>query len=242
LPFEIKKPNKIMTLRLPLLLAVLISNFSAQPVEAADKKAEKGVTLRLLACEVSPEPAKVLLEAKGSKSEAIDLPSSGFSEPMAVAARSVAVMAPDNEVPLCSITLPAEGKSFAVLLAQEKPAGWVPFVVRLDDDSLKAGDYYFINRSPKTVVLKLGATELVLEAGAATKSRPTEPVHNHYYNITMSERGDSRDKPIASTRWPVENTTRGYIIFLTGPNGRTIYRSVDQSVDVVEAVGKKKKR
>lgn len=234
-------PNKIVRLRLPLLLAVLIPHFSAQPVEAADKKADKGVTLRLLACEVTPEPAKVLLEAKDSKSEVIDLSSSGFSAPMAVAARSVAVMAPDNEVPLCSITLPAEGKSFAVLLAQEKPDAWIPFVVRLDDDSFKAGDY-FINRSAKTVVLKLGGTEVILEAGKGVKSRPTEPVHNHHYNITMSDRSDAGDKVFASTRWLAENGNRSYVIFLTGSNGRTTYRSVDQSVDVDEPVGKKKKR
>ena len=231
-----------MTLRLPLLIAVLIPHFSAQPVEAADNKAEKGVTLRLLACEQTPELAKIRLETKDSKSEAIDLPSSGFSEPMAVAARSVAVMAPDNDVPLCSITLPAEGRSFAVVLAQENPVGFVPFVVRLDDDSFKAGDYFFINRSAKSVVLKLGATELVLEAGAATKSRPTEAGENHYYNVTMSERGDAADKPIATTRWPVANSNRSYVIFLTGPNGKTIYRGVDLSADVVEPSSKKKKR
>lgn len=231
-----------MTLRLPLLLAVLIPHFSAQPVEAADNKSEKGITLRLLACEKTLEPAKIQLEAKGSKSEAIDLPPSGFSEPIAVAARSVAVMTPDNDVPLCSLTLPAEGRSFAVVLAQEKPAGLVPFVVRLDDDSFKAGDYFFINRSAKSVVLKLGATELVLEAGAATKSRPTEAGENHYYNIAMSERDDAGDKPIATTRWPVANSNRSYVIFLTGPNGKTIYRGVDLSVDVEKVGGKKKKR
>lgn len=228
-----------MTLRLPLLLAALIPHFSAQPVEAAGKKAEKGVTLRMLACEVTPEPAKVLLEAKDSKSEAIDLPSSGFSDPVVVSAGPVAVKSHDNDEPLCQITLPAEGKSFAVLLAQEKPAGFVPFVVRFDDDSFKAGDYYFINRSAKTVVLKLGAAELLLDAGTAAKSRPTEPIHNHHYNITMSERGDSGDKLIASTRWPVQNGNRGFVIFLTGSNGKTVYRTVDQSIE--EPAGENKR-
>jgi hypothetical protein len=125
------------------------------------------------------------------------------------------------------ITLPAEGRSFAV---------------RFDDDSFKAGNYFFINRSAKSVVLNLGATELVLEAGEATKSRPTEPSENHYYNITMSERGDAGDKPIATTRWPVANNNRSYVIFLTGPNGKTIDRTVDLSVDAEKSGSKKKKR
>jgi hypothetical protein len=217
-----------MTLRLPLFLLSVISLSFFTPTAAAADKAGKGLTLRLLACEVTQEPAKVILATKDSKSDVFDLPSSGFSEPKAVPARSVELKTPDNDVPLCNITLPAEGKSFAVLLAPEKPAGFVPFVVRLDDDSFKAGDYYFINRSAKTVVLKLGGTELVLEAGQSVKSRPTEPVHNHHYNVTMSTRSDSDDKVFASTRWPLHQAIRVYVIFLSQPNGRVIYRAVDE--------------
>ena len=225
-----------MTLRQSLhLFASLILPLSAPMAQGA----EKGITLRLLACAVTKEPAKVFLQTKDSKSEGFDLPSSAFSEPVAVFARSVELKAPDNDVPLCSITLPAEGKSFAVLLAQEKPAGFVPTVVRTDDASFKAGDYYFINRSANTVVLKLGGTEVVLEAGNAVKSRPTEPVHNHYYNITMSSRSDSGDKIFASTRWPVATNIRSYIVFLTGSGGKTSYRAVDE---FVEQTGGRKKR
>ena len=92
------------------------------------------------------------------------------------------------------------------------------------------------------MVLKLGGTEVILEAGKCVKSRPAEPVHNHYYNITMSVRSDAGDKIFASTRWPAENTNRGYVMFLTGSNGKTTYRSVDQPVDIEEPVGTKKKR
>jgi hypothetical protein len=227
-----------MTLHHPLLLSVLFCLvFSIWKVEGAGKD-EKGVTLRLLACEVSTEPAKVFLETKDSKSAVFDLPSSGFSEPMPLSARSVELKSPDNEAPLCHITLPEEGKSFAVLLAPEKPSGFVPFVVRLDDDSFKAGDYYFFNRAAKTVVLKLGGTEVILEAGNAVKSHPTDPIHEHHYNITMSERSESGDKLFASTRWPLVNPNRGYVIFTTGPSGKTIYRTVDQSVE--KPGGKKK--
>ena len=158
---------------------------------------------------------------------------------MAVSARSVELKAPDDDVALCSIALPAEGKSFAVLLAPEEPAGFAPFVVRLDDGSFKTGDYYFVNRSANTVVLKLGGTEVVLEAGNAVKSHPTEPVHNHHYNITMSARSDSGDKTFASTRWPFENKNRSYVIFSTGSNGRAAYRTVDEPVEGAE--GKKKR-
>lgn len=230
-----------MNLRRPLLLLAIICLPMAMPNARGADKSEKGIILRLLACETSKEPAKVYLQAKDFRSEVLDLPSSGFSEPIAVPTRSVELKAPDSDAPLCKIVLPAEGKSFAIVLASDHPAGFVPFVVRLDDDSFKAGDYLFINRSTKTVVLQLGSTEVIVEAGVCVKSRPTGPINDNYFNITMSDRSEVGDEIFASTRWPAENTNRGYIIFQTGSNGRTIFRSVDQSVDVATTGGKKKK-
>jgi len=213
-----------MNIRLPLIFLTVISlSFSAGKVQGAGK-----IKLRLLACEISKEPAKVFMETKGSKSEVFDLPSSGLSGPISVSDRSVVLKAPDKDAPLCTITLPAEGDSFAVLLKTEDPAGFVPAVVRLDDDSFKPGEFYFVNHAPKTVVLKLGETELVLEAGNTEKSRPTGSAGNPFYSITMSVRADSDDKIFASARWPVENDNRSLVIFLTAPTGRMIYRTVEE--------------
>jgi hypothetical protein len=217
-----------MTTRLPLILLTLISlPFAAQKARGD----EKGITLRLLACEVTKEPAKVFLETGASKSAVIELPSSGLSGPLPVSSRSVKVKAPEGDVPLCEITLPGEGKSFAVLLARQEPGGFVPVVIRLDDGSFKAGDYFFVNRSANTVLLELGGTEVILEAGDAVKSRPTEPVNDHHYNVTMSSRSESGDKVFASSRWPLESGNRSYVIILNAPNGRTTYRAVDEYVE-----------
>lgn len=214
-----------MTIRPPLhFLAALGLSIAVQTARGAGES----VTLRLLACEVAKEPVKVLLEAKDSKSGVFDLPSSAFSQPVDVSARSVELKVPDNDVPLCGITLPAEGKSFAVLLAPEETTGLVPFVVRLDDDTFRAGDCFLVNHSEKSVVLKLGATEVVLEAGKAVTSRPTEPVHDHHYNITMSTRDDSAEKLFASTRWPLNQPKRAFVIFFTQPSGRVTYRAVNE--------------
>jgi hypothetical protein len=219
------KPTDLMTLRKPLLfLAISILPFSGQKAMGA----EKGITLRLIACEVSAELPKVFLETKDSKSDVLDLPSSALSAPMSVSARSVDVKAADNDVPLCSITLPDEGKSFAVLLAPEGEAGFAPFLVKLDGDSFKPGDFSFINTSSKTMVLKLGGTELTVGAGEVAISRPTEPVNDRYYMVTMSARDDSGDKTIASTRWPLQNKGRGYIMFLESSNGKITYRAINE--------------
>jgi hypothetical protein len=214
-----------MTHRLPIhLLAALSLSIAVQTA----KSAEGSVTLRLLACVVTKEQPKVFLETKDSKSDVFDLSSSGFTAPMPVSGRVVALKAPGNDVSLSNIELPGQGDSFAVLLAPQENSGFIPTVVRLDDDSFKPGDYYLINCSEKTVVLKLGATEVVLEAGKAVTSRPTEPVHNHHYVVTMSTRDDSAEKIFASTRWPLSPAKRAYIIIFTQPNGRVTYRAVDE--------------
>jgi hypothetical protein len=218
----------LLTLRLPLLfLATICLPFSAHLAQGAGK-AEKGIHLRLMACEVTKEQPKVFLETKDSKSDVFDLPSSGFTAPMPVSGRAVALKAVGDDVPLSEIELPGQGDSFAVLLAPQEPSGFAPTVVRLDDDSFKPGDYHFINCTEKTVVLKLGGTEVVLEAGNAVMSRPTEPVHNHHYMVTMSTRDDSADKIFASTRWPLNQPKRAFVVFFTQPNGRVTYRAVDE--------------
>lgn len=227
-----------MSLRLPLLLiAALTLPLSAQKTKPSGK-AESGITVRLLADEVSGGHGKVLLQTNANKSTPLDLPTAVLSEPIAVSSRTMELKAAGTDAPLCAITLPDQGKSFAVLLAPEKPTGYIPFVVRLDDNSFKPGDLFFINRSAKTVVLKLGGSELILEAGKTVKSHPTDPVDNAYF-VTISERDASGDKLITSSRWPVDEHLRSYVFFSTNAKGKTTYRAVDE---YLEASGGKKSR
>ncbi|MEX1113996.1 MAG: hypothetical protein WEB53_02025 [Akkermansiaceae bacterium] len=219
-----------MTLRLPLIFLTTISLLlCAHPALA--RKSETSITLRLMACEVTKEQPKVFLETKDSKSDAFDLPSSALTASMEVSGRAVELKAADGNALLSSIALPDQGASFAVLLVPQEPSGFLPIVVRLDDESFKPGEYCFINGSDKTVVVKLGGTEVVVDAGNAVKAHPTEPVHNHHYNVTMSARSDSGDKLFASTRWPLNNAVRSYIMLLSKPGGKINYRSVDESVE-----------
>ena len=227
-----------MTLRLTFfLLVALTSPLFAQKAKPSGK-AESGITLRLLADEVPEGQGKVFLQTDASKSDSFDLPTATLSAPVVVSGRSAVLKGADKDAPLCTIALPAEGKSFAVLLAPVKPSGYIPFVVRLDDNAFKPGDLFFINHSAKTVVLKLGDTELVLEAGKAARSHPTNPVDGGYF-VVISERDQSGDKLISSSRWPVDVHLRSYVFFSTNAKGRTTYRAVDE---YLEATGGKKSR
>lgn len=217
-----------MTLRLLLVpLVVFFLQVSSRPALGADKT-EKGISLRLLACEVTEETEKVFLETKDGKSDDFDLPSSAFTAPIKVSRREVVLKAPGNDVPLSAITLPEQGHVFAVLLAPKEPGGLSPTIIRLDDDSFKPGDYHFINCSKETLVLHLGDTEAMVEAGTAVKSRPSGPAGGGFCKITMSTRSGSGEKTFASTRWLMANPKRGFVIFTTRPNGRISYRAVDE--------------
>lgn len=217
-----------MSLRLSLLILVGLGQpLSAQNAKPA-AKAESGLIVRLLAQEVSNPQGKVRVLTDAAKSEAIDLPTTALSVPISVASRSLRLQLADNDVMLCSITLPDQGKSFGILLTPEPPAGFVPVVVRLDDPSFKIGDVFFINRAQKTAVIKLGGTELVLEPGKSAKARPTNAVENAYYDVVISERDAKGDKLIASSRWPVDANLRSYVFLTTNPRGRISYRAVDE--------------
>ena len=215
-----------MTSRLRLIfLAALGLSFSVHAADGA------GITLRLLACKVGKEQPPVVLATKDGKSDAFELASSTLSAPMVVAGRAVELRSADDNRLLSEITLPDQGASFVALLAPQEPSGFVATVVRLDDGSFQAGDYCFFNGAEKTVVVQLGGTEVVVDAGTAVMARPHKPEQNHHYNVTMSVRNDSGDKIFASTRWPLNQAVRSYIMLQAKSSGRITYHSVDQAVE-----------
>lgn len=222
-----------MILRSILLLAAIVLPVSAQ-TEGPLKKSDKEVQVKLLAEQFPPELGKVVLQFEKTQSQAIELPTNRLSDPVAVSSRSLSLRLVDKPVALCQITLPEQGKSFAVILVTAKPSGFKPIVMRTDDPSFKAGDVVFINRSEKTILGKLGATALVLKPGESTKSRPNGAVEETYYDVAFAIRDEAGDKLISSSRWPVEQDLRSYLFFFTNAEGRTTFRAVDEYLEVQE--------
>ncbi|MEO5716881.1 MAG: hypothetical protein ABIT37_25600 [Luteolibacter sp.] len=232
-----------ISLRVLCLLSAAILPLSAQKAKAAQKpdKSDNGITVRLVASDVQEGQEKVFIQTDEKKSEPLDLPTNRLSDPVAVAGRSIVLKAVAGEAALCNVTLPGEGRSFVVLLAAEKPTGYASVVVRADDPDFKAGDVFFLNRSTKTLVMKLGGTELVIEPGQSAKSRPTTAVDN-MYQVLISERDTAGDKLISSTRWPAEDAARSYVFLTTDDRGRTIYRAVTEHLEAEKKTKPAKKR
>ncbi|MEO0018384.1 MAG: hypothetical protein RLZZ522_1667 [Verrucomicrobiota bacterium] len=197
------------------------------PICAETPKPE-GIQIRMLA-EAAPESlGKVFLLLGDTRTEGFVLPTNGLSKPVTVTQRVMVLKTLDKEVPLCTISLPEVGKSFAVILVTAKPAGYTPIIVRTDDPSFKAGDVFFINRSQKTILGKLGTAPLVLKPGESAKSRPEGAVDNTYYDIAFASREADGDKLLSSSRWPIDNHLRSYLFFFTNAQGRTAFRAVDE--------------
>lgn len=222
-----------MFLRFPILLITLLS-----PVIAQDKpeaKSSGGIQVKFLA-EVAPgNLGKVFVQTGETKSPGIELPTNFLSEPVGVSERKLVLKTVEKEIPLCTITLPETGGAFAVVLVTAKPAGFQPIVVRTDDPTFKAGDVFFINRSEKIVLGKLGTTPLVLKPGETARSRPSGPVDNTYYDIAFATRETAGDKLLSSTRWPIDNNLRSYLFFFTNAKGKTTFRAVDEHLNPAAA-------
>ena len=215
-----------MPIRFLAFILVLLMPASAQ--DEAKKDAAGPFLVRFLAEHAPPELGKVVLVIGETKSAPITLPTNHLSEPLPVSARTMVLKTEEKGISLCTINLPEVGKAFAVVLVTAKPAGFNPIVVRTDDPTFKAGDVFFINRSDKTVLGKLGGTPLVLKPGASVKNRPSDPVDNTYYDIAFATRDETGDKIISSSRWPIDENLRSYLFFFTDAKGKTNFRAVDE--------------
>jgi hypothetical protein len=209
------------------LCLCILSPLSAQDGKPV-KKSEGGVQVRFLAEEAPDQLGQVALFFGKEKSEGITLPTNQLSPPVNVSSRELVLKTLQKEVPLCAINLPENGSAFAVILVVAKPSGFRPVVVRTDDPNFKSGDVFFINRSEKTILGKLGTTPLALKPGESSKNRPSGAVENTYYDIAFATRDDAGDKLISSTRWPIDENLRSYVFFFTNSEGRTTFRAVDE--------------
>lgn len=217
----------LMNSRIFFLFLALLPPLAAQD-EKPVKKSEGGIQVRFLAEEAPEQLGQVAVFSGKEKSEGITLPTNQLSPPVNVSGRALVLKTLIKEVPLCPITLPENGSAFAVILVVAKPAGFKPIVVRTDDPNFKAGDVFFINRSEKTILGKLGTTPIALKPGESAKHRPSGAVDNTYYDIAFATRDEAGDKVISSTRWPIDENLRSYLFFFTNAEGRTTFRAVDE--------------
>lgn len=211
-----------------ILLSLLLPVVPALGQDPSPAPARPSITLRLLAEVVPEDLGKVCLAAGETRTAVFELSANNVSEPVMVATRTLALKLADKDLKLCSFILPEAGKSFVVIFSPAKPAGYRAEVVRTDDPTFKRGDVFFLNRTERTILGKLGTKPLVLAPGKSAITRPDGATEGAYYDVAFAARMDAGDKILSTVRWPVDDQIRSYVFFVQDPTGRVSYRAVDE--------------
>ncbi len=217
-----------MMRRLLSLVLLCCPWYCAVAAQEPAGKSKDSIKLRLLAEVVPEDLGPVYLFMGDAKTTEFQLPVNNVSDPMAVAGRVLVLKTVAKDRSLCTITLPDAGKSFVVIFCPAKPAGYKAEVVRTDDPTFKRGDVFFLNRTEKTILGKLGSKPLVLAAGKFAISRPEGATEGAYYDVAFAAKEEGGNKLLSTVRWPLDEHIRSYIFFVQDPAGRITYRAVDE--------------
>jgi hypothetical protein len=211
------------------LLIALLARVSAQ--DPAPQPAKGKVTVRFLAERAPGEIGEVVMVAGEARGKAFKLPVNHLSEAQPAPGRAFTIQPVAKAVDLASVTLPEDGKAFNVLLVPAAKGGYTPVVIPAGDPAFKAGDVYFYNHSPKTVLGFVGTAKLTLASGKGQILRPAGPRADQNYDVGFGVREKEGDRVLSKSRWPVDLTNRTYVFFFVNPKTQRVdFRAVDEFV------------
>ena len=215
------------------LLIALIAGASAQdPAPApAQAPAKGGVSVRFLAERAPGDIGEVVMVAGEARGKAFKLPVNFLSEAQPAPGRVFTIQPVAKAVDLATVTLPEEGKAFNVLLVPAAKGGYTPVVIPAGDPAFKAGDVYFYNHSPKTVLGFVGTAKLILASGKGQILRPEGPRKDQHYDVGFGVREKEGDRVLSKSRWPVDLTNRTYVFFYVNPKTQRVdFRAIDEFI------------
>ena len=220
--------TRFASILLVLFSSSLLRAQDPAPAPAGDKE---GVKVRFLAEQAPKEIAQVVLAAEEKRSAAFTLPTNNLSDMQLAPARTFKVQTVDKGLALSSVVLPDAGKSFIVLLVPAPAGGYKPVVMRADDPAFKAGDTYLYNHADKTVLGFVGTSKFTLEPGKGQSLRPAGARQGQFFDVGFGVREKDGDKPLSSTRWPVDPNIRSFLFFYNdSKTKRVTFRAVDEFV------------
>ena len=211
------------------ILAVFALTALAVFAQDDDKKLE----VRLVAERLPKDLGKVVLAGGEERTEPFVLPMNNLSQPLPAPARAFQLLAPERNLVLANIALPAKGKSFVVLLIPAGEKTYTPIVVPHKNPNFIAGDIYLYNNADATVVGMVGDGRFSVDPNKGTFFRPTFKDDNkRYHDVGIGVKFETGDKVISTTRWPKSNNTRYYVFFYKNlRTGRITYRAVDEFLE-----------
>jgi len=215
----------IRMLRLALAATLLLT-----PLAHAQGGRKAKLAVRFLAERVPAGIEEVELVAAESRSEPFGLPTNHLSEPREVPARSFGIAPAGKSTSLATVTLPAEGSDFIVMLIPGDK-GFHPVVIPAKDPTFRPGDVYFFNNADKTVLGYVGSAKFSLEPGKGRSLRPAGARREGFYDVGFGVKEKEGNRALSTTRWPVEENMRSYVFFFVNPTTkRPDFRAVDEFV------------
>lgn len=200
-------------------------------VTAAAQDSGGPVKVRFLAERAPDAIGQVLMASEEVRSKPFDLPVNNLTDPMEAPARAFTLRTAEKDLALTKITLPEPAKSFIVILIPSAEAGYNPVVIADSDPSFRPGDVYLYNHSDKPVLGYVGTSKFILAPKKGQPLRPAGAKENTYYDVRFGVREKEGDRPLSSTRWPVDNMMRSYVFFFVSPRtGRIDFRAVDEFI------------
>lgn len=188
------------------------------------------LVVRLLADHTAEDQGQVRLISGSKQSDPLDIPTNSLSAKLLAPGRSFEIRPSEGGASLAEVALPENGDSFVVLLSTAEE-GFAPAVVPADDASFKGGEMYFFNNTGKTIVGKIGETEIEIASGTGQIVVPKTEAGASVYGVTLSVREESGDKSFSKTSWPIDAKLRSYVLFYVDPNrDRVTYRAIDEFV------------
>ncbi|MEK7951313.1 hypothetical protein [Luteolibacter soli] len=218
-------------MRLVTLFALLFA--AVAPAQESSKGGD--VKVRFLAERAPADLGQVVMATAEAKSSPFDLPVNFVSEPQAAPARAFSLkQATGKAVSLATVTLPAEGKEFVVLLFPAA-TGYSAVVMPASDPSFGAGDVYFYNHADKPIVGYVGTATFILPPGNGKSLKPKGAKGEDeikYYDVGFGVREKEGDRALSTTRWPLEPKNRSYVFFFINPTTKRLdFRAVEEFVD-----------
>lgn len=217
-------------MKLALLLAASIA-VTLTPAVLAQKPQGKGASVRFLAERTPGNIDTVQMKAGELTSEGFKLPHNHLSPAIDSPARAFIIQPTGTEVPLAKVTLPEKGDNFIILLIPERKGGYNPVVISAGDPEFRPGDVYFYNHADKTVLGYVGTSKFILKPGLGKSLHPTGAKDGLYFDVGFGVREKEGDRPLSTTRWPVEKDMRSYVFFFLNPKTERLdFRAVDEYV------------
>lgn len=197
---------------------------------AQDRASEANPSVRFLAERAPANLGQVVLTAGETRGEPFDLTLNNLTPVISAPARAFAVRSVDKNVDLAKVQLPEAGKAFIVLLIPAE-TGYKPVVISASDPSFRPGDVYFYNHSDKPVLGYVGTAKFILAPKKGQTLRPAGARPENYYDVGFGVREEAGDRPLSTTRWPVDDKVRSYVFFFTNSRTQRVdFRAVDEFV------------